>query len=57
VKEKSKKRLFLFDILFTIFIFIWVVKAFIEGETSKGIVFSAMLLIMAGLLIFNRRKR
>ncbi|EDL65965.1 hypothetical protein BSG1_16955 [Bacillus sp. SG-1] len=57
MKEKTKKRLFMFDVVFTIFIFIWVVKTFMDGDTSKGLIFSAMLLVMMSILIFNRRKR
>ncbi|MGM0844668.1 MAG: hypothetical protein ACQEUT_06795 [Bacillota bacterium] len=57
MKEKTKKKLFLFDILFTVFIFIWVVKTFMEGDVSKGIIFLVLLVIMAALLVYNRRLR
>ncbi|WP_168413197.1 hypothetical protein [Bacillus salacetis] len=57
MKDKTKKRLFMFDIVFTVFIFLWVVKTFMEGDVKKGLIFSAMLLLMAGVLIFNRRKQ
>jgi hypothetical protein len=56
VKEKTTKRLFLFDIVFTIFILVWAIKTFMEGDLKKGLIFSALLLIMGGVLIFNRRK-
>ncbi|UTE75548.1 hypothetical protein [Rossellomorea sp. KS-H15a] len=45
------------DILITLFIFIWVVKSFSDGEVWKGVLFAVCFAIMAGVLVFRFKKK
>jgi hypothetical protein len=56
-KNHRPKGLFIFDIIITIIIFLWVIKTFTEGDTVKGLIFTLLFIVMASFLFLSYRKK
>ncbi len=56
-KNNRPKGLFIFDIMITIIIFLWVIKTFTEGDTVKGLIFTLLFIVMASFLFLSYRKK
>ncbi|MFD2682342.1 hypothetical protein [Bacillus seohaeanensis] len=56
-KNHRPKGLFIFDIIITIIIFLWVIKTFTEGDTVKGLIFTLLFVVMASFLFLSYRKK